>query len=467
MSRLVLFLVFALLLGRQITVAHSAVIVPADPDARRGSPTPAVILQSAVRNVRGLIAAVRGLPPVVCGLTAEAASGWGGRSWYNAPSPPLGAETAERVTHFPRGRLTLAEIRLLIDSLSTTDPCVREVSIRMIGRVNAAAVEEPLISRLDAATPLPTREAAALGLGLVRSKAAVDPLLRTARDSETGLRANAVWALGRIGEKRVAPEVRRTLTDDEDLVRGAAAGALGSLDDQESIEDLLRVLRSDPAANVRRIAAWALGTIEARDAAEGIVTALRSERDEDVREMCVWALGNIEAKTSVSALVDLLRRDTNEEVREMAAWALGEIEDAAATPALGEAAGGDSNAEVRGTAAWALGQIGARGAPAGLIRAVNDTDEDVRTRAAWALSEIGDTVAIPALRQALRTERDGTARRAQLRALVRSGERSEEFFRDLLRSEDPDVRAEAVRGMAGRGHSNPWPWPMPRPRPFP
>ena len=34
MSRLVLFLVFALLLGRQITVAHSAVIVPADPDAR-------------------------------------------------------------------------------------------------------------------------------------------------------------------------------------------------------------------------------------------------------------------------------------------------------------------------------------------------------------------------------------------------------------------------------------------------
>ena len=146
---------------------------------------------------------------------------------------------------------------------------------------------------------------------------------------------------------------------------------------------------------------------------------------------------------------------------------LGEIEDATATPALGEAAGGDSDAEVRGTAAWALGQIGARGAPPGLIRAVNDADEDVRTRAAWALSEIGDTVAIPALRQALRTEKDGTARRAQLRALVRSGERSEEFFRDLLRSEDPDVRAEAVRGMAGRGHSNPWPWPMPRPRPFP
>ena len=53
-----------------------------------------------------------------------------------------------------------------------------------------------------------------------------------------------------------------------------------------------------------------------------------------------------------------------------------------------------------------------------------------------------------------------------VRALVKSGERSEEFFKELLESEDANVREAAVRGIAGRG-MNPWPWPQPRPRPFP
>lgn len=463
MPRLIISLALLLVVGRQITAAHSAVVIPGE----TRNPTPMHMLQQAVRNVRGLIAAVRGLPPVVCGLTAEAASGWGGRSGYNAPAPPLGAETAERVANFPRARLTPSELRWLIDSLGTSDPCVREVSIRLIGRVNAAIVEDALISRLAAATPLPTREAAAMGLGLVRSKTAVDPLLRTTSDPQTGLRANAVWALGRIGDKRVSPALRRILSDDDELVRGAAVGALGSLEDHDAVEDLLRVLRSDPSAKVRRTAAWALGTIEARESAEGIVAALRAERDEDVREMSVWALGNFEARTAVPALIEIVRRDSNAQVREMAAWALGVIEDASAVSALGEAAGSDQEPDVRGSAAWALGQIEPKEAPAGLIRAITDADEEVRTKAAWSLAEIGDAKAAGALREAFRNEKDNTARRAQLRALMRVGEQSEAFFRELLQSEDPDVRAEAVRGMAGRGHSAPWPWPMPRPRPFP
>ena len=101
-----------------------------------------------------------------------------------------------------------------------------------------------------------------------------------------------------------------------------------------------------------------------------------------------------------------------------------------------------------------------------LIRAVADAREQVRTKAAWALSEIGDTRAVSQLRDALRKEQNRTARRAQLRALLKSGERSEEFFKELLESEDASVREAAVRGIAGRG-MNPWPWPQPRPRPFP
>jgi len=422
--------------------------------------------QRALRNVRDLVTAVRGLPAVVCALTAEAAAGWGGRSWMNAPSPPLGAETAERVANFPRGRLTLGDVALLIDSLSTPDACVREVAVRLLGRMEAPVVEERLIERLTAGTPVATRQAAALTLGLVESKGAIDPLVRLVGDDETGVRANAVWALGRIGEKRVVPSLRRTLADEEELVRGAAAGALGALEDADSVDELLRVLRTDRSPRVRRTAAWALGTMELRAAGSGLVAALRAEQEPEVREMIVWALGSIEDPSAVAALTEVMRRDASEDVREGAAWALGTIEDADAASALGEAVAGDARAEVRATAAWALGQLELSAAPAGLIKGATDADPDVRTSAAWALSEIGDARALDALRTAMKRETHSKARRAQLRAILKGGERSEQFFKELLTSEDAEVREAAVRGMAGRG-MNPWPWPMPRPRPFP
>jgi HEAT repeat protein len=58
-------------------------------------------------------------------------------------------------------------------------------------------------------------------------------------------------------------------------------------------------------------------------------------------------------------------------------------------------------------------------------------------------------------------------RRALVRALIKSGGRSEETLTQLLESSDPNVREAAVRGLAGRSSMNPWPWPWPRPRPMP
>jgi HEAT repeat protein len=126
----------------------------------------------------------------------------------------------------------------------------------------------------------------------------------------------------------------------------------------------------------------------------------------------------------------------------------------------------ERNARVRGTAAWALGQLGARTAPKGLIDALADSEADLRLKAAWALSEIGDEAAIPALRTALSRERDERARKAEVRALIHSGERAERLT-ELLESKDPQVREAAIRGIAGRSGVDPWPWPQPRPRPFP
>jgi HEAT repeat protein len=98
---------------------------------------------------------------------------------------------------------------------------------------------------------------------------------------------------------------------------------------------------------------------------------------------------------------------------------------------------------------------------------LNDESEDARTKAAWALGQIGDSTAIPAIRDALKRETGTEARRALIRALMRSGERSEAALTQLLESGDPQIREAAVRGLAGRSSFNPWPWPWPRPRPIP
>jgi HEAT repeat protein len=185
--------------------------------------------------------------------------------------------------------------------------------------------------------------------------------------------------------------------------------------------------------------------------------------------MSAWALGSIEQRKASGALQTALRSDADDAVRETAAWALAHLEDGAATAALGAAAQNDRSSRVRGTAAWALGQLHEEDnhAPAGLLHVLRDDNDDARLKAAWALGQIGDSAALSAIRDALKVEKSTDIRRALVRALTRSGGRSEAMLSELLSSSDPQVREAAVRGLAGQNSSNPWPWPWPRPRPFP
>jgi HEAT repeat protein len=184
--------------------------------------------------------------------------------------------------------------------------------------------------------------------------------------------------------------------------------------------------------------------------------------------MAAWALGSIEDRRGVAPLAAAIRSDTDDRVRETAVWAIGKLEDRSSMDILG-AATTDRSPRVRGTAAWAIGQLDENGtkAPPGLLRLLSDESPDTRLKAAWALGQIEDAGALPAIRDALRAEKNDKVRRGLIRALMKSGERSEAALTDLLNSSDPQVREAAVRGLAGRNSFDPWPWPWPRPRPFP
>ena len=124
---------------------------------------------------------------------------------------------------------------------------------------------------------------------------------------------------------------------------------------------------------------------------------------------------------------------------------------------------------MRGTAAWAIGELHGDGvkAPSGLVKVLKDESDDARLKAAWALGQIGDPGTLGAIRDALKVETSAQVRKALVRALIKSGGKSEEMLTDLLRNSDASVREAAVRGLAGGESFNPWPWPWPRPRPFP
>ena len=209
------------------------------------------------QDITALLSAARGVPPLICAFAAQSV-GNGGWGWYDAPASPVASEVTSRLRDFGREKLAPGDVRLLLDSLSSTDACVRELSVRLLGRQRDTTIVSGLVERLGSRTP-ETREVAALGLGAVGAKSAVDPLMRTLRDATPGVRANSAWALGHIQDGRALRPIMDLLRDEDARVRESAAVAIGRIDSSTAVEALIRVVREDTSPAVRRSAAWALG----------------------------------------------------------------------------------------------------------------------------------------------------------------------------------------------------------------
>jgi HEAT repeat protein len=420
-------------------------------------------------DVTALLTAARGAPPLICAFAAQSVRGYGWGNWNDAPSTPLAAVVAMPDRDAGNTPFPPADVDRLFEGLASADPCVRELSVRLLGGQKSESIASAFVARLGSSDPS-TREAAAFGLGLSQPASAVSPLIQALRDATPGVRANSAWALGRIDDGRALAPLLGLFRDESEKVRLAAVVATGRLDSTSAVAALMRVVQQDPAPSVRRSAAWALGQLESREAADVLAGVLSRDSDAHVREMAAWALGHMEGRAGKAALANALSKDADERVRETAAWSLAQIEDRSAVDALA-AATSDGSARVRGTVAWAIGQLrgdddGSR-VPPGLLRLLKDESEDVRLKAAWSLGQIGDGSALGAIQDALKQEQSSQVRRALVRALIKSGGRSEQAMTELLSSSDPKVREAAVRGLAGHNSFNPWPWPWPRPRPMP
>lgn len=243
---------------------------------------------------------------------------------------------------------------------------------------------------------------------------------------------------------------------------GGAAG-------EKDIPLLVRLLSTDPDAEVRRTAAWGLyGTGDER-AIAALVRALDADADAEVREMAAWAL-HTESGPSVWTGLGAATRDADASVRGTAVWSLAHSGSPGA-PLISTIAArlGDPDPEVRVRAAWAIGRLNPASAPAPLYQsALSDAEAEVRVASAWALGQVADPAARPALARALRTEQNPEALRAFVYALHQLGPLESAEVEALLASEDAEVRTQAIRILAGAAADlQPWPWPWPEPRPLP
>ncbi len=251
---------------------------------------------------------------------------------------------------------------------------------------------------------------------------------------------------------------------------GSADGLKALMNDEKQDDRaaiLANILRTEADPKLRKLAAW--GLAEYADTNEGksaLAYALTRDSNADVREMAAWALEESDGSgVAFDALSAAVRKDASPRVRTIAVWALGQTEGEAAVDPL-TAALSDPDQGVRVRAVWALGAVEAKSAPAKLIAMLRDGSPKIRHLVAWSLFKIQDPAAVPALNAALSAESDKNLQLSYIRALASTGERSVDAVRGLINSPDPQIKAMAIRALAGRG-GEPWPWPWPEPRPFP
>ncbi len=185
------------------------------------------------------------------------------------------------------------------------------------------------------------RQLAAEGLGRLKAKEAVEPLIQVLDAPDKILRVKAVQALGEIGDARAVPALLELLHQPEPRLRSEVAQALGKLGDPRAIPELIPLLGEEvymPKITgdyfhlaqgwVNEAAAKALRRLGQVDLVDSFVRVVL-HRDKKALEKLK---GTYERRV-VDALMRALDSPINPTAAN-AAWALGELGASEALPKL-------------------------------------------------------------------------------------------------------------------------------------
>jgi len=261
-------------------------------------------------------------------------------------------------------------------------------------------------------------------------------------------RIQAIQALGRSGGLAALKALKECLEQDSFWgVRAEAALTLGRLRTRTALQALVPSLR-DEHPKARRAVARALGSFRGEDVADHLQRAAKGDRSALVEAEALLSLGKSRSSRAFDILVSALERPSHcDVIRVHALTGLAELADLRAVPHLLEWSGYGSPRKARVAAVRGLGRLG-RSNPAILDRLLyllKDPMVDVQLAAAASLGELGDVSAIPSLASARDETDDGRLRRTlhEARDRILSGaDRSEEVAR--LREEVHRLHREVL-----------------------
>ena len=306
------------------------------------------------------------------------------------------------------------------------------------------------------------RERAAMALGRIGDRRAVEPLIPVLGDERVRVREAAAWALECLGEPlgglihqglKGSREAREELSKRKDprafvpllramesrdvTLRESAAWVLWSIGDPGTVDPLIGALR-DPEDNVRVAAAWALEKIGIPRIVDPLLVALR-DSNYRVREAAAWGLGKAGDRQAVDPLIEALG-DRHSKVREAAAGALKILKEPLGEEIFLSLSGSEEAMEK-------LARRKDRRAFVPLVKALDGYDVSLGVAAAWALGSTGDPEAVDPLVQALKSAYP-EIRMAAAGALGEIGHRKAvDPLIVVLRDSDGKVRINAAKAL--------------------
>lgn len=235
-------------------------------------------------------------------------------------------------------------------------------------------------------------------------------------------------------ERRWDKDVRDLLAVRSAVVRKRAALAAGRIGNEDSVNDLIKLLRHDDDMDVRAMAAFALGEVESMSATSALLEALDGANDPVVRARATEALGKIaaalpkEQEAQAAQLREgILRALESELVRHSASDRLSVLLGLTAALRSKTTLGGPTVASflthadprVRSDAANTLARLKLKDGNDQMRKLlVNDADATVRANSARVLGATEDKNSLkPLLNRALE-DKDSRVRVSAIRALA-------------------------------------------------
>lgn len=356
------------------------------------------------------------------------------------PSSPARADPAESelvaLATMPASRSrdeALRALPLTDDTLlraATAPGDAGHAARRMLAGLHTDAAREVLVAALSH-EDIATRRSAAVALGRLGDRLALDALLRAAtRDADEEVRARAASAIDRVGSApSEVPDIAglaATLAGQSDAeARARASEALGRSGDRRALAPLVEAASAtDPV--VRRGALLGIGLLGDLRAAAPLEAMLVRARDDGARAELLAALSALGALRSAPSVATLLAHP---------------------------------NAVVRARAARTLVSLAPDDLPAHLLVVLQDHSVDVRRVALDALRRAGTHLPeaeVPVLRALLADEVPFVRAEAAAVLALRSPARAAEL-EPLLRDRDVYVRlaaADALVTVRARGSAD-------------